>query len=67
MYGSMFMFTSYTTKKLSNFIHNFINNQLIFYTFQLQICSMTERFILFIGIAKVEGVGDIMAKLLSLR
>jgi hypothetical protein len=41
----MFIHTKlYNENSYQNFIHNFINNQRIFfYTFQLQIFSMTEQ------------------------
>jgi DNA processing protein len=35
----------------------------IFYTFQQQICSMTEQDLFYLlALQRVEGVGDIMAK-----
>jgi DNA processing protein len=38
----------------------------IFYTFQQQICSMTEQDLFYLALQRVEGVGDIMAKNYSL-
>jgi excinuclease UvrABC nuclease subunit len=57
------MFTKlYNQNKYQNFIHNFINNECNFFTFQQQICSMTEQDLFYLALQRVEGVGDIMAK-----
>jgi hypothetical protein len=56
VYGSMFMFTKlYNQNKYQNFIHILLTMSVIFYTFQQQICSMTEQDLFYLFIA-VEGV-----------
>jgi hypothetical protein len=56
------MFTKlYNQNKYQNFIQFLLTMSVIFYTFQQQICSMTEQD-LFYFIARVEGVGDIIKK-----
>jgi hypothetical protein len=58
MYGSMFMFTKlYNQNKYQNFIHNFLLTISVIYTFQLQICSMTEQDLFYLlALQRVEGV-----------